>query len=152
VAAYFFDSSGLAKFYHPEPGTAMVTAIFHEPGRRILISRLTVLEMHSMFAIKVRTGILTAVEANSVRGRFRADLVSGDFQVFAITDVHYGHAERLILQYAFGRRLRSLDALQLAVALDLKDQGILQRIVAADRTVCEIAAAEGLSVIDPQIP
>lgn len=105
-----------------------------------------------MFAVKVRTGALTPGEANSLRARFRADLVSADFQVFAITDLHYGHAERLVIQYAFGHRLRSLDALQVAVALDLKNQGILQQIVAADKTVCEIAAAEGLSVIDPQIP
>jgi hypothetical protein len=152
VAAYFFDSSALAKLYHSEPGTARVASIFHEPGRRILISRLTVLEMHSMFAIKVRTGVLTSAEAHTLRGHFRADLVSKGFQVFAITDLHYGHAERLVLQYAFRHRLRSLDALQLAVALDLKDQAITEQIVAADMTVCEIAAAEGLSVIDPQIP
>jgi predicted nucleic acid-binding protein len=152
VASCFFDTSALAKLYHSEPGRARVTAIFHEPGRRFLVSRLTVLEMHSTFAIKVRTGSITAVEANALSARFRADLVSNDFQVFAITDLHYGHAERLIIQYALGHRLRSLDALQLAVALDLKDQGILQQIVAADRTVCEIAAAEGMLVIDPQMP
>jgi hypothetical protein len=108
--------------------------------------------MHSTFAVKVWTGAIAQVEAKALRARFRADLVSNDFQVFAITDLHYGHAERLIIQYAFGHRLRSMDAIQLAVALDLKDQGILQQIVAADKTVCEIAAAEGLSVIDPQMP
>jgi hypothetical protein len=108
--------------------------------------------MHSTFAVKVRTGAITPVEANALRARFLSDLVSNDFQVFAITDLHYGHAERLIIQYAFGHRLRSLDALQLAVALDLKAQGIMQQIVAADETVCEIAAAEGLSVTDPQMP
>jgi hypothetical protein len=87
VAAYFFDSSALAKFYHAEPGTTKVTSIFREPGRRILISRLTVLEMHSMIAIKVRTGALTAAEAITLRGHFRSDLVLKDFQVFAITDL-----------------------------------------------------------------
>jgi hypothetical protein len=107
MAAYFFDTSALAKFYHSEPGTARVTAIFREPGRRIFISRLTVLEMHSMFAVKVRTGVITPVQANALRARFLSDLVANDFQVFAITDLHYGRAERLILRYAFGRRLRS---------------------------------------------
>jgi hypothetical protein len=98
VAAYFFDSSGLAKFY-PDAGTARVTAIFREPWRQIFISRLTVLEMHSMFAIKVRMGVLTTVEANTLRRRLQADLVSNNLQVFAVTDLHYGHAERLVLQY-----------------------------------------------------
>jgi hypothetical protein len=152
VAAYFFDSSGLAKYYHPEAGTARVMAIFREPGRQILISRLTVLEMHSMFAIKVRMGALATVEADTLSRRFRADIVSNNLQVFAVTDLHYGHAERLVLQYGFEYRLRSLDALQVAVALDLQAQGMLPRVVAADKTVCEIAAIEGLPVIDPQIP
>jgi hypothetical protein len=35
LPAYFFDSSALAKRYHPEEGSAKVAAIFREPGRRI---------------------------------------------------------------------------------------------------------------------
>ena len=32
MAAYFFDSSALAKRYHPEEGSAKVAAIFLEPN------------------------------------------------------------------------------------------------------------------------
>jgi predicted nucleic acid-binding protein len=48
------------------------------------------------------------------------------------------------------RRLRTLDALQLAVALDLSEQGFLDHFVAADKALAEVAAVEGLSVRDPE--
>jgi hypothetical protein len=45
--------------------------------------------------------------------------------------------------------LRSLDALQLASAIKLKRLGRLDYFVAADRVLCEVAALEGLAVINP---
>ena len=41
MARYFFDSSALAKLYQPEAGSVKVEAVFREPNRTILISRLT---------------------------------------------------------------------------------------------------------------
>jgi hypothetical protein len=37
---YFFDSSALIKLYHPELGFRRIAAMFGEPDRRIVISRL----------------------------------------------------------------------------------------------------------------
>ena len=37
---YFFDTSALVKLYHPELGSQGVAAMFGEPDRRIVISRL----------------------------------------------------------------------------------------------------------------
>jgi hypothetical protein len=47
--------------------------------------------------------------------------------------------------------LRTLDALQLAVALDLSRQNSLNHFVVADHTLAEIADLEGLKVINPEI-
>jgi PIN domain nuclease of toxin-antitoxin system len=47
VGRYFFDSSALAKLYQPEAGSDRVEAIFRQPQRRLIISRLTAVEMHS---------------------------------------------------------------------------------------------------------
>jgi predicted nucleic acid-binding protein len=66
LATYFFDSSALAKRYHPEDGSAKIMTVFREPGRRIIISHLTVVEMRSMFAGKVRMGVLTPSQANEL--------------------------------------------------------------------------------------
>jgi hypothetical protein len=46
--------------------------------------------------------------------------------------------------------LRTLDALQLAVALDLRSQELLDHFVVADESLATIAAAEGLGVVKPE--
>jgi predicted nucleic acid-binding protein len=144
LTTYFFDSSALAKRYHPEDGSAQVAALFREPERRIIISHLTVVEMRSMLAAKVRMGVLTPAQTNALVGHFKADVASGKMEIFVVTEYHYRQAESLIARYGFEHRLRSLDALQLAVSLDLRDQAIGQTMVASDKTVCEVATLEQL--------
>ena len=63
MARYFFDSSALAKRYHPELGTPKVLWIFGERGREIRISNLSFLEIQSVFAMKVRGGLISPDEA-----------------------------------------------------------------------------------------
>ncbi len=86
MAGYFFDSSALAKLYHPEVGTAEVLGIFSERERRILISRLTLVEIQSVFAIKVRTGVIVRQDAELQRQRMVAHVAAGDFQIFAVAN------------------------------------------------------------------
>jgi hypothetical protein len=45
-----------------------------------------------------------------------------------------------------------LDALQLAVALDLCQRGLLDELVAADRVLLAVAPLEGLPLMNPEIP
>jgi predicted nucleic acid-binding protein len=152
VAHYFFDSSALAKIYHPELGTDEVTRIFSEPDRRINISRLTLVEIQSVFAIKVRTGEISRDDAKIFRQRMVHHIASRDFNVFTVTDSHFAGAERLVLKYGFDYRLRTLDALHLAVAVDLRTQGLVDRFVSADRAMCDVAAREQFSVLNPEEP
>ncbi len=60
------------------------------------------------------------------------------------------HCRDLIARHGFGHRLRWFDALQLGVALDLRDQGLGKTIGAADVTLGEVAAKEGLMVLNPK--
>jgi len=71
-------------------------------------------------------------------------------EVFSIREAEFTTAEVLVERYAFDSRLRALDALQLAVALELWNQKLVDHFVAADAILCEIAALEGLSVINPE--
>ncbi|HXG22238.1 MAG TPA: hypothetical protein VNN62_24620 [Methylomirabilota bacterium] len=48
--------------------------------------------------------------------------------------------------------LRTLDALQPAVALWLREQPQLDHFLCADTTLCEAARQEGLSVMNPEMP
>jgi predicted nucleic acid-binding protein len=152
VAGYFFDSSALVKPYHPEPGTPEVLKIFGERGRRILVSRLTPVEIQSAVAVKVRTGAIGKETAEALRRRVVGHAASGELAVFTLTDAHYAAAERLIAHHAFDHRLRSLDALHLAVAGDLREQGLVDCLVASDRAICEVAPIERFSVVNPEAP
>jgi len=54
--------------------------------------------------------------------------------------------------YGIGEGLRSLDALQLSMAMHLSTDGLLHFLVAADQTLCRVARLELLTAIDPQSP
>ena len=71
MAAYFFDSSALAKLYHPEVGTPKVDRIVQATDSEIGISRLTAVELPSVFAIKVRTRFISKEDAEFLIRQFR---------------------------------------------------------------------------------
>ena len=128
MAQYFFDTSAIVKYYHAEVGTAAVAAILQEPERKIRISSLGFLEIQSAFAMKVSSGILNRDAAGLQRARLMLDIAAGAIEVYNITGDHFASAERLIGRHSFSRRLRTLDALQLAVALDLVGERLLDRL------------------------
>jgi predicted nucleic acid-binding protein len=152
LAQYFFDTSAVVKYYHTEAGTPKVSAIFVEPQRTIRISSLGFLEIQSAFAMKVRSGVLDRRAAGMQRARFMLDIAAGDIEVYSVTEDHFAMAERLIGRHSFSHRLRTLDAIQLAVALDLSTQNLLDRFVAADQSLGRVAATEGLNVLNPETP
>jgi len=154
LTRYLLDTSALGKRYHSEPGSAgsaEIDAVFLKPGAIICISGLTCIEIRSVFAIKVRSGAVTQPVAIGLRARFASDIASGAIRVFGVEPEHYSVAEKLIEKYGFTCRLRTLDAIQLAVALDLAGQGLIDQFVVADKALAEVAAHEGLSVLDPAI-
>lgn len=87
-----------------------------------------------------------------VRRRFLTDVTRRELRVVRMTGLHYQEAERLIRDHARERSLRTLDALQLAVALDVRRRTGLDHFVCADRGLCAVARAVGLSVINPDEP
>jgi uncharacterized protein with PIN domain len=58
LSSSFLDTSALAKLYHEEPGSDYIERIFKRPGSKNIVSRLSLVQMESVFAIKVRTGAL----------------------------------------------------------------------------------------------
>ena len=64
--------------------------------------------------------------------------------------VKYYHAVRLLSSYALTQSLRTLDALQLAVALELSRRDAVEHVVCADVAFCDVARQENLSVINPE--
>jgi len=149
----FLDTSALAKHYHPELGSAEVDRLWADPARDLFVSRLSALEIVSVFAAKVRAGAISLADFDALRRRFAADLAKlRRLKGARLTAAHYQEAERLLRQRGLTHRLRTLDALQLAVALDLRRRGYLQRVVSADKDLLTVATAEGFSVFDPENP
>src|SRR3954451_10568669 len=119
MARYFFDTSALVKHYHPEAGTVAVDRIINNPDAELLIARLTLVETISVFAIKVRTGEFDAAQFARLRGLFATHVTRRRYQVVRLLNVHYDRAQDLIVTHGLARQIRSLDALQLSVALQL---------------------------------
>jgi predicted nucleic acid-binding protein len=151
MARSFLDTSALVKYYHSEQGTGAVTQFIQERNGRHYISRLGIVEAQHAFAIKLRTGDITETDFAGLRQRLLRDIAQGQFQHVRVTEPHYRDAERLIVTYR-RRRFRTLDALQLAVALDLSRRGMIECFVCADTRLCEAAEDEGLVTINPVQP
>jgi len=151
MAGRFLDSSAVAKFYHAEVGSPALEQIVLDPAASILISRLSAVEIRSALAGKVRSGVISASDAADLRRRFFEDVANGLFRIVALTSEHYEKAGELIERYGASHGLRTLDSLQLAVALDLYRCGAVEDLVAADKVVCKVAAVEGMPAIDPEL-
>jgi len=126
--------------------------VFDEADRQIIISRLAGVELHSALALKTRTGHLDRERSAALRIRFLDDVTSGAISLVAVSEFHYPAAERLIIRYGDRLGLRTLDALQLAVALDLHRRVGVDIVVAADKVLCEVATLEGFAVLNPEHP
>jgi uncharacterized protein len=148
----FFDTSALGKHYHEEVGTGEVERLLVLPEVRHFISRLSIVELQSVFAGKVRTRAIDNADFGLLHRRFLTDVTRRQFSVVRMTGVHYQEAERLIRTQALHRSLRTLDALQLAVALDVQQRVGLDHFVCADRNLCTVARWAGLAVINPEEP
>jgi predicted nucleic acid-binding protein len=140
------------KRYHAEIGTPEVRRLLMEPGAECIISRLATVEVLSGFAGKVRAGVFSSASFTRLRRQFQADVRRGVVNPARIINAHYRLAGDLIGQHGMSRQLRTLDAVQLAVALRLHQDVPLDQFVCADQRLCDVALLEGLSVINPERP
>ena len=61
-------------------------------------------------------------------------------------------ARRLLVRYGVQMALRTLDALQLAFALELRRAGLISIMVSSDLKLCRVAEASGCSAVNPCDP
>ena len=149
---YFLDTSALAKVYRKEAGSDFVDRILSKPGSQYLISRLTIVEMESVFALKARAGEIDQKAVLIARRRLEADLGHRRLLVAAVNDEHFRGARQLLFKHGAVEALRTLDALQLSVALGLKRAELVTVFVAADQKLCRVATLEGFAVTNPEQP
>ena len=148
----YFDTSALCRRYHREPGSEVVEQVFEESEARQYVSWLTMLETQSAFALKVRTGEITEPQLALLRSRLRADVVQHRLLVVRVLRRHFDRADQLLKVYGATIKLRTLDALHLAISLDLQDRGLTQNLITADATMAKVGGLEGMSIINPLRP
>ena len=150
---YFLDTSALAKLYHTETGSEYMERLLREPGSQSFISRLSILEIESVFAIKLRTREVDQTDVEIARRVFRADLSQGRLLIGPpIQTHHYQTARSLLVRYGAAEGLRTLDALQLSVALSLQQLGLISVMIAADQRLCQVASLAGCPTVNPERP
>jgi uncharacterized protein len=147
---FYFDTSALAKYYHAESGSEVVRRLANTSANRAMISKLTTVEFHSASARKVRTRELTSAQHEAITRQFDRDRKKDCFRILRLTVAHFNTAEALVRRHSLVRNLRTLDALQLAVALSLNTMKHPITFVCSDVALCEVAAAEGLAVLNPE--
>ena len=152
MIVHYYDTSALAKHYQIEPGTPVVDELLVTSGCRNLISRLALVEFHSTLAKKVRNAELTTGDFQRLARRFEDDVTAKRVEVVSVLVSHFRAAEQLVRRLGLTKNLRTLDALQLAVALNLNEQESPITFISADQALCAIAAGEGLKVVNPEIP
>lgn len=137
----YLDTSALAKFYVPEPGSdALESALL---GRRdLLVADLAATEFTSTVSRRLREGDLSARDARRIYTRLRADLSRGEYQRLELTGAIHRDAERLLLSLGRTISLRALDALHLALA----SAAAAGAFVSFDRK--QLAAARALGTFD----
>lgn len=150
---YFFDTSACAKLYHREAGSDYMDRIVGQRGSLAIISHLSIVELESVLSIKMRTGEIDEQHAEVARRCLRADLRQRRLMVGSPVQPRHFHAARLLLvRYGATEGLRTLDALQLAIALDLKDTGQIVMLIAADQRLCRVATLAGCPAANPENP
>jgi predicted nucleic acid-binding protein len=145
---YFVDTSALVKRYINETGSAwVVNWIAVEAGNVIVISELTVVEVFSVVARRVREGSLTPKTAQILRDNFLLH-VEKEYLVIALDSPLLIEARSLVTQYP----LRTLDSIQLASVH--RAAGMLNTnmvVVSADSNLLIVATAEGFQVDNPNL-
>jgi len=149
MPGYFIDTSALVKLYHDEVGAEAVREIFADSQSTCFISRLCVLETQSALIRKIRERQIDEEQFSIYRVGFLGDVADEIVRVYRTPPHYLRTAESLLLKYGASSKLRTLDAIQLAVATDALNRDLLSIFVSADVALCEVAAQEGFQTINP---
>jgi len=115
----FLDTSSLIKLYHEEKGSDFIMKVLSKDIKKIFLSELAILEFRSALWKKVREKEIEEQAAIEVSKFFQNDF--DNFQWIMLQSDIVASASQLLMKY--GRSgLRTLDSLQLATALTLRDE------------------------------
>jgi uncharacterized protein len=139
--AAYIDTSALAKWYLPEPGSDAFVDFIRSQDRAA-ISRLTTVELRCLLARRRRAGEITAQHERDAWSTFEDDIRAGHLHVEALSDAH-AVAARDLLEQLHDLPVRTLDALHLGIARSLG----VKILATADHVMARAAKTLGLTAI-----
>lgn len=139
---HYLDTSALVKRYIQEPGTSAVRALFRR-GRHLATARVAHAELAATLARLCKEGFLGTGSRNAIFARIEPDLA-----VMTVVEIRPPLLRR-VAPLVTRRPLRGYDALHLAAALALRDQGVAVDFWAADENLLDAARSEGLRAVKP---
>lgn len=136
----YLDTSSLFKLYHNESGTEEMDSIFSDNEvTSVFISEITTVEFISAVFKKVRMKELSMNDAEQIIKLFGTDLEK--YTIVPVRSAALETAKLLILKYGqIG--LRTLDALQFASAIEVKE--IVSKYFTADKLLLSLFEKENL--------
>jgi len=145
MAILFVDSSALLKRYRNEAGSERVFELLQD-AERLLIARLTVVEVSSALVRRALATGVPAAELEATIADFDGDLAKS-FDLVELDELVMGRAVVVARQHA----LRGADAIQLACALLAQEElrGFSILFLSSDAELNAAALAEGLQVENP---
>lgn len=149
MKVYFLDTSALVKRYHRERGSEVIDALFAEQDCRIVISDLSIIELGSALAKKVREGEISTEKYQRAIGLFCQDIVRDAIQVETLGEIDKVMAATLLEKHGLRVNLRTLDSLQLAVMKRVAETQVDQ-VLCADRAFGFSIRQEELVVRNPE--
>lgn len=152
MAAYYFDSSALVKYYAQEPGTNWVRGLINaQPVNEIFTALVTGAEIIAAIKRRERGNFISpydaAIAITAFKSQFRVS-----FKALRTNDVVVDGA----MDLAEKHKLRGYDAIQLASALLIEARMTTQGVgpltlISADGELNQAAQAEGLLTDDPNL-
>jgi len=138
----FLDTSALVKLYIAEFGSERMRE-FVARGEPMAVSALAFAEMHATFSRRRREGLLLASELEQIQLSFAADWET-------LLQVPLGAAVlKRVPRLCESHPLRGADAVHLASALLLQEEGLETVFACSDHRLLEAAATEGLATFNP---
>ena len=139
----FIDTSSLFKLYHYESGTDELIRIFELYNiERIYLAEITKIEFSSVVWKKCREKLISPEIAKKVINIFNEDAVNYYF-IFDDKGIKE-NAVNLIAKY-WQTGLRTLDSIQLACALEVKDE--IEYVFTSDNILAKSCVEEGIATL-----
>ena len=147
MAVYYLDTSALVKLYVQELGTDVVLSLTSDlENDQLAILDLARVEFRAALRRRERASDIDSAQAFHILSQFDEHL-SELYLTQPCNSSVVEEAARLLDHHA----LRAYDALQLAGAMVLQGNGLLDMVfVCADKDLVKAAKTEGLTVINPE--